>query len=90
MKRKLIIGGSLAALIGVAAAGCGVREDDDAEAMGATMSGEMVAEGEMVEVPMFEVDPYWPKPLPNHWIIGSGYRRGRGLSRPRVHRPSSG
>ena len=71
MKRKLIIGGSLAALIGVAAAGCGVREDDDAEAMGATMSGEMVAEGEMVEVPMFEVDPYWPKPLPNHWIIGS-------------------
>jgi hypothetical protein len=24
-----------------------------------------------VEVPMFEVDPMWPKPLPNHWIIGS-------------------
>lgn len=21
--------------------------------------------------PMFEVDPFWPKPLPNHWIIGS-------------------
>jgi DNA-binding beta-propeller fold protein YncE len=24
-----------------------------------------------VEAPMFEVDPLWPKPLPNHWIIGS-------------------
>jgi len=24
-----------------------------------------------VEVPMFEVDPFWPKPLPNHWILGS-------------------
>ena len=21
--------------------------------------------------PVFEVDPFWPKPLPNHWIIGS-------------------
>ena len=21
--------------------------------------------------PYFEVDPYWPKPLPNHWVIGS-------------------
>lgn len=23
------------------------------------------------EAPMFEVDPFWPKPLPNHWILGS-------------------
>lgn len=23
------------------------------------------------EVPQFEVDPFWPKPLPNNWIIGS-------------------
>ncbi len=21
--------------------------------------------------PMFEVDPLWPKPLPNHWVLGS-------------------
>src|SRR5258707_11875014 len=21
--------------------------------------------------PKFEVDPFWPKPLPNHWVIGS-------------------
>lgn len=25
----------------------------------------------MVEAPLFEVDPFWPKPLPNHWILGN-------------------
>jgi DNA-binding beta-propeller fold protein YncE len=24
-----------------------------------------------VMAPAFEVDPFWPKPLPNHWILGS-------------------
>lgn len=24
-----------------------------------------------VQAPAFEVDPVWPKPLPNHWILGS-------------------
>jgi DNA-binding beta-propeller fold protein YncE len=24
-----------------------------------------------VMAPRFEVDPYWPKPLPNHWVTGS-------------------
>ena len=23
------------------------------------------------QAPYFEVDPYWPKPLPNHWVTGS-------------------
>src|ERR1044071_10506801 len=27
--------------------------------------------GPAAEAPMFEVDPMWPKPLPNHWILGS-------------------
>ncbi len=27
--------------------------------------------GAPVQVPVFRVDPAWPKPLPNHWIIGS-------------------
>ena len=22
------------------------------------------------EAPRFEVDPFWPKPLPNHWVLG--------------------
>jgi hypothetical protein len=25
----------------------------------------------MVQAPSFEVDPLWPKPLPNHWILGN-------------------
>src|SRR6476619_3820167 len=24
-----------------------------------------------VQAPHFEVDPLWPKPLPNHWLLGS-------------------
>ena len=23
------------------------------------------------QAPRFEVDPFWPKPLPNHWLLGS-------------------
>ena len=23
------------------------------------------------DAPRFEVDPFWPKPLPNHWVLGS-------------------
>ena len=29
------------------------------------------AQGDTVRAPFFEVDPFWPKPLPNHWILGS-------------------
>ena len=28
-------------------------------------------DAQTVKAPRFEVDPYWPKPLPNHWVIGS-------------------
>ena len=27
--------------------------------------------GSGVQAPMFEVDPLWPKPLPNHWLLGN-------------------
>src|SRR5580692_13221774 len=27
-------------------------------------------EGAGTVAPKFEVDPFWPKPLPNHWRIG--------------------
>jgi hypothetical protein len=31
-----------------------------------------VAEGGAgIQAPMFEVDPLWPKPLPNRWVLGS-------------------
>ena len=29
------------------------------------------AQGRTVQAPVFEVDPLWPKPLPNHWLLGS-------------------
>src|SRR4051812_42029974 len=28
-------------------------------------------EAASVQAPRFEVDPMWPKPLPNHWVMGS-------------------
>ena len=28
-------------------------------------------QGKAVQAPTFDVDPFWPKPLPNHWILGS-------------------
>ncbi len=28
------------------------------------------AQGSNVQAPMFEVDPLWPKPLPNNWLLG--------------------
>ena len=41
------------------------------------------------EAPRFEVDPLWPKPLPNHWVLGPDDRRlGRRPGRSRLDRPS--
>ena len=28
------------------------------------------AQGSTVQAPVFEVDPLWPKPLPNNWLLG--------------------
>jgi hypothetical protein len=42
----------------------------EAAVQGETAGGDAVwgAEG---QAPYFEVDPLWPKPLPNHWLLGS-------------------
>ena len=37
----------------------------------AWVGGQSRLEEVAVEAPMFEVDPLWPNPLPNHWILGS-------------------
>src|SRR5687768_5198104 len=29
------------------------------------------AQGQALQGPIFQVDPLWPKPLPNHWLLGS-------------------
>jgi hypothetical protein len=55
---KLYAGAGLAALIAALAVGQAVLENK-AEAQART-----------VQAPMFEVDPLWPKPLPNHWLLG--------------------
>ena len=29
------------------------------------------ASARLLDAPAFEVDPFWPKPLPNHWVLGN-------------------
>src|SRR5688572_29315032 len=43
--------------------------------LGALGAGQAALQGATdaptVQAPRFEVDPMWPKPLPNHWLLGS-------------------
>jgi DNA-binding beta-propeller fold protein YncE len=58
LSRKHVVGSLLA--LSIAALGVGqALLQNQAEAQGAT-----------VQAPMFEVDPLWPKPLPNGWLLG--------------------
>ena len=59
MKRKYYIGAAFTALIGALAVGSSVLQK------------RAVVEAATVQAPRFEVDPLWPKPLPNHWVIGA-------------------
>jgi len=36
----------------------------------AVLQNKADAQARTVQAPMFEVDPLWPKPLPNHWLLG--------------------
>ena len=51
----------------------------------------VTAEGAGRVIPRFEVDPFWPKPLPNNWILGqvSGIATDRFDRIWVVHRPTS-
>lgn len=55
-QRKALIAGTL--LAGFAALGVGQAMLD-------------ASAGTRVDAPIFEVDPFWPKPLPNNWILGT-------------------
>src|SRR6185295_20403141 len=57
--RKMFIGVTLLAVLAALAIGQRALEN------------RTVAEAAGVQAPMFEVDPLWPKPLPNHWIMGN-------------------
>ena len=37
---------------------------------GAILFGLTAVAAAQAEVPKFEVDPFWPKPLPNNWALG--------------------
>src|SRR5215213_2569083 len=40
--------------------------------VGADLQVGLSAQGNAtVQAPQFDVDPFWPKPLPNHWVLGS-------------------
>jgi len=58
MKRDYAIGAVLLVLL--AALGIGQAALD-----------RVAAAGDSVQAPRFEVDPMWPKPLPNHWLLGN-------------------
>jgi len=55
-RRTLVVGNTLAASI---------------VALGVGQAALDAAQRQAAQAPVFEVDPMWPKPLPNHWILGS-------------------
>ncbi len=57
-RRKVLIAAGFAALIGALGVGQAV------------LQSEADAQARTVKAPKFEVDPFWPKPLPNHWLLG--------------------
>src|SRR5262245_23460047 len=57
-KRNVYLGATFFALLTALGVGQAVLQD------------RADAQGRTVQAPMFEVDPLWPKPLPNHWILG--------------------
>ena len=57
-RRNWYAGAGLAALIVALGAGQAV------------LNNKAEAQARTVQAPMFEVDPLWPKPLPNHWLLG--------------------
>src|SRR3954469_13103304 len=60
LKRNLLIGASfLTVLAALAIAERSLQQDVIAQ------------QKSSAQAPRFEVDPYWPKPLPNHWLLGS-------------------
>jgi DNA-binding beta-propeller fold protein YncE len=60
MKRNVLIGSALAALLVTLGVSQRLLEQTAAaQAKGGT------------QAPRFEVDPMWPKPMPNHWVMGN-------------------
>jgi DNA-binding beta-propeller fold protein YncE len=58
--RKVLVGSSLIAVV----AALGIAQQQ----LERTASAQSKA---AVQAPRFEVDPMWPKPMPNHWLLGN-------------------
>ena len=58
MRRNIYVGATFLALL--IALGVGII----------VLQKRAAVEAATVQAPMFEVDPLWPKPLPNHWLMG--------------------
>jgi DNA-binding beta-propeller fold protein YncE len=58
--RNVLVGSSLIALV----AALGIAQQQ----LERTASAQSKA---AVQAPRFEVDPMWPKPMPNHWLLGN-------------------
>src|SRR6266550_231677 len=56
--RNLLIGASFVVVLATLAVGQAMLDKTAA------------AQTKGVQAPRFEVDPMWPKPLPNHWVLG--------------------
>jgi DNA-binding beta-propeller fold protein YncE len=56
-RRPLVVAGAATALAGMLFIGQAALE--------------AATDAQSVQAPRFEVDPMWPKPLPNHWVLGS-------------------
>ena len=76
-RTTVMLGATLVAFIGALGAGSAALEARAAR--------------RAAQAPIFEVDPLWPKPLPNHWMLGSAI--GVGVDSKDhvfiVHRPST-
>src|SRR5262245_38278719 len=59
MKRTYCLGAIFVAVLVALAVGASVLER------------KTVVEAAAAQAPRFEVDPMWPKPLPNHWVMGA-------------------
>jgi hypothetical protein len=63
-RRNLRIGLAFVAVLAVLGACQSVLDNQPSDtAAGAQGGARAIA-------PVFEVDPLWPKPLPNHWLLG--------------------
>src|SRR5918996_1678243 len=58
--RHVLIGAALIVVLGALGIAERMLERTAAAQAGAT-----------VQAPRFEADPFWPKPLPHHWLLGS-------------------